>query len=67
VRSPPHRRGSHVGAVDEGVGGLTDLIEPAFGEEVDGALALEESVLGRSSSGSSPALGLGEGVGVGRR
>ncbi len=50
----PPRRGSHVGAVDERLGSLADLVDPIFGEEVDRALAFEESVLGMEPLAHAP-------------
>ena len=45
MRWRPRRRGSHVGAVDEGLSRLANGVVPILGEEIDRSLALEEPVL----------------------
>jgi hypothetical protein len=46
VRWRPRRQGSHVRAVDKGFGHAADLLVMVLGEQVDGALTVEEAVLG---------------------
>ena len=46
ARWRPRRQDSHVRAVDKGFGHAADLLVVVLGEQVDGALTVEEAVLG---------------------
>jgi len=50
VPTQPHRRGSHVGAVDERFSLSANVVESIVGEQVDGTLAVARNGAIRSAS-----------------